>query len=113
MTDLRPYLCTYPDCPQSAITYVSRHSLLGHQARAHSSDELKVSSSHSPGGLFKENPHRICPFCHEVFLDCKPIFDYGSHVGHHLEQIAFAVVSKPYEDWEFYSDSSRAHSHWF
>lgn len=23
-----------------------------------------------------------------------------------MEEIAFAVVRKPYEDWEFYSDSS-------
>ena len=28
------------------------------------------------------------------------------HVGRHMEEIAFAVVRKPYEEWDFYSDSS-------
>ena len=30
----------------------------------------------------------------------------GRHVGRHLEEIAFLVVPKAYEDWDFYSDSS-------
>lgn len=28
------------------------------------------------------------------------------HIGRHMEEIAFAVVRKPYEEWDFYSDSS-------
>lgn len=28
------------------------------------------------------------------------------HVGRHMEEIAFTVVTKPYEDWEFYSEAS-------
>ena len=29
-----------------------------------------------------------------------------AHIGRHMEEIAFSVVSKPYDEWEFYSDSS-------
>lgn len=29
------------------------------------------------------------------------------HVGRHMEEIAFSVVTKPYEDWDFYTESSR------
>ena len=31
---------------------------------------------------------------------------YVRHVGRHLEETAFAVVTKTYDDWEFYSDLS-------
>jgi len=33
------------------------------------------------------------------------------HVGRHMEEIAFAVVRKPYEEWDFYSDSSGQANH--
>ena len=29
------------------------------------------------------------------------------HVGHHMEEFAFAVVPRQYENWEFYIDSER------
>ena len=45
-----------------------------------------------------------CLFCNE---------DIGSnrtkrarHVGRHMEEIAFAIVTKPYEEWDFYSGST-------
>ena len=28
------------------------------------------------------------------------------HIERHMEEVAFAVVSKPYKEWDFYSDSS-------
>lgn len=28
------------------------------------------------------------------------------HIGRHMEEIAFAIVTKPYEEWDFYSVSS-------
>lgn len=45
---------------------------------------------------------RSCLFCGEVTYG----HTYSPHVGRHMEEIAFSVVSKPYEDWSFYSDSS-------
>lgn len=33
------------------------------------------------------------------------------HVGRHMEEIAFAVVRKPYEEWDFYSYSSGTGHH--
>lgn len=28
------------------------------------------------------------------------------HVGHHMEETALTVVTRPYEDWDFYSVAS-------
>ena len=28
------------------------------------------------------------------------------HIERHMDEVAFAVVSKPYEEWDFYSDST-------
>jgi hypothetical protein len=33
-----------------------------------------------------------------------------AHAGQHMDEIAFAVVTKPYKDWEFYTDSSSSRS---
>lgn len=43
-----------------------------------------------------------CVFCGEQMNGN----GYSRHVGRHMEEIAFSVVSKPYEEWSFYSDSS-------
>lgn len=29
----------------------------------------------------------------------------GRHLGRHMEEISFAVVMKPYEEWKFYDDT--------
>jgi hypothetical protein len=42
-----------------------------------------------------------CPLCQEPIRD-----QFGRHVGRHMEEISFAVVTKPYEDWDFYDGSS-------
>jgi hypothetical protein len=28
------------------------------------------------------------------------------HLGQHMDEIAFAVLTKPYKEWEFYSEAS-------
>lgn len=88
MSDLRPYLCTFEDCPQGAKTYASRRLWMEHELENH---------------IRLNNP---CPFCQDTVPAIEKLGN-GRHVGRHLEEIAFTVVPKPYEDWEFYSDSSK------
>ena len=47
-------------------------------------------------------------------LFCKEDIGFGRrerarHIGHHMEEIAFAIVTKPYEEWDFYSMSSESY----
>lgn len=43
-----------------------------------------------------------CPLCqHPVKED-----HFDRHIGLHMEEISFAVVTKPYEVWDFYDGSS-------
>jgi hypothetical protein len=42
-----------------------------------------------------------CPLCQDPIRD-----QLDRHVGRHMEEISFAVVTKPYEDWDFYDGSS-------
>ena len=46
-----------------------------------------------------------CIFCREV-LSAMTIWKRAEHLSRHMEEIAFSVVTKPYEEWEFYSDNS-------
>jgi hypothetical protein len=32
------------------------------------------------------------------------------HLGRHMEDISYTVVTKPYEDWEFYNDINSSES---
>ena len=88
MDDLRPYVCTILDCSQAGKTYGSRSALRCHEVFDHRSKEP-----------------RTCVFCGEMlsFADLK---DRSRHVPRHMEEIAFTVVTKQYEDWDFYSDAS-------
>ena len=54
---------------------------------------------------FYYNDHIACLFCGDVLYEAERD-KYAGHVGRHMEEIAFAVVTKPYEAWDFYSDSS-------
>ena len=89
MSDLRPYLCTFEDCTLGGDkTYASRGLFTAHESLCHD---------------WHNNP---CPFCQET-VSAYNRRSRGRHLGRHMEEIAFAVVPKAYEDWEFYSDSSR------
>jgi hypothetical protein len=45
----------------------------------------------------------ICPFCQEEIAPGKVML--GRHLGRHMEEISFAVVMRPYEEWKFYDDT--------
>jgi hypothetical protein len=53
----------------------------------------------------------VCPLCKEAIGPLSAMLELspkilGRHIGRHMEEISFAVVTKPYEDWDFYDGSS-------
>ncbi len=49
-----------------------------------------------------------CPLCQATIAQGDRTF--ARHVGRHLEEIAFAVVTKAYEEWQFYDDTSSSNA---
>ena len=103
MNDLRPYVCTFLDCDEAGKTYASRRAFRTHERSAHGFKEYLRTSQR---GLPKS-----CIFCEEVLSiadkdDWVTWYHSSRHVARHMEEIAFTVVTKPYEDWDFYSDAS-------
>ena len=96
MNDLRPYLCTFLDCSQALRTYTSQSKFLRHELRFHGNKGTRLEN----GRLVVSN---TCVFCEEV-LSTTSLREYRQHVGRHMEEVAFMVVTKPYEDWDFYTD---------
>ena len=95
------------DCRKPDDDFASRAEYMNHELACH---------DHSPcdgvinGKLVTSDAQEstACLFCGEETGSGKN--DRGRHVGRHMEEIAFAVVSKPYEEWDFYSDSSANNS---
>lgn len=115
LNDLRPYLCTYPECATADQSYASRAALLYHEVMVHEQErEFAVVAHELPSiaSIVKPESEKInqgdyiaCLFCRASLS--KPKGDErAQHVGRHMEEIAFSVVTKPYEDWDFYTDSS-------
>jgi ankyrin repeat protein len=50
----------------------------------------------------------VCPFCTKLITGGRGYLT--QHLGRHLEEISFAIVRKPYEEWQFYEDSVSATS---
>ena len=98
MKDLRPYVCTLQNCSKAGETYASRSAFLYHGLHCYGNN--KSSLKQGQPGL-----SNTCVFCEEVLSMAGPE-ERSRHVGRHMEEIAFMVVTKPYEDWEFYSDAS-------
>ena len=109
LRDLRPYLCTFPDCENSMWTYKSNFGYRRHERDQHEFKQRFYTTPNGPRTEERTNS-RVCVFCGERTCGEKTLTDYDRchHVGRHMEEIAFTVISKPYEDWDFYSDSSSA-----
>ena len=105
MSDLRPYICTSRDCAQAEVTYASRTDLILH-LESHA-PEHALFVEHDCARIYANSPDKLrCPICQEKLLEVTS-HGRGIHISRHMEEIAFLVVSKSYEEWEFYSDSSR------
>ena len=87
-------------------SFASRPEFLCHEIVMHGLDQrFKLKGCVS---AFEQKVHGdgiACLFCGEALSEAGR-HKYARHVGRHMEEIAFAVVTKPYEDWEFYSDCS-------
>ncbi len=103
LQDLRPYVCTVEDCDEPTTQFNSRRSYLLHEIRWHELEPGEFDSDLQEWKR-KENATGVCVFCGEQTGGKNNSRD--KHIGRHMEEIAFAVVRKPYEEWDFYSDSS-------
>ena len=101
--DLRPYVCSFRVCDLADRQYLSKDAWLLHEDLNHSTE---FEAGHIRAGKKPDEPSEslLCPFCGER-MD-RGELTRGKHLGRHMEEIAFAVVTKPYEDWDFYSTSS-------
>ena len=117
LQDLRPYLCTVENCDEPTTQFNSRRSLLLHEIRWHEMDlgpdlldlELGEFEPDLIDLELRESATGVCVFCGEQTGG--KTNSREKHIGRHMEEIAFAVVRKPYEEWDFYSDSSGPADH--
>jgi RNA recognition motif-containing protein len=92
MEDLQPYMCPVADCSFGDTMHSSRRSLLGHLTQHHNADESAK-----------------CPFCGITELPEQMKVGnrtFIKHIGHHMEEAAFAVVSTAYENWSYDESAS-------
>ena len=103
MSDLQPYTCTAEGCSQpektySTLKYYLRHEILSYEVQ-HSVDPVDECVRRLKESI-------ICLFCGQRTTEGRGKNSRGRHVGQHMEEIAFMVVPKAYEGWEFYSEAS-------
>ena len=108
MRDLRPYVCTARECDHATKSFPSLNRYLTHEVGAHELFPLECFSDWEVQS--KKEESILCLFCGERTQAGKGGNARGRHVGRHMEEIAFTVVPKAYEEWEFYSESSSANS---
>lgn len=127
-------MCTFPDCEVSTTTYRTRLRFVAHELRAHrgrwichcpfrrcqetfrdSKSQLQHVKTHKLGPITPlpkmiKNPVESadCLFCGERIESGRE--NLARHVGRHMEEISFAVVTKPYEEWASYEDSAHGDS---
>lgn len=108
MRDLRPYVCTVQECDRSTESFPSVNQYLSHVIKAH---ELQPSEQSSTRAFKRRKEESImCIFCGVRTEAGKGDNVRGRHVARHMEEIAFTVVTKAYEKWDFYSESSSTKS---
>ena len=96
LADILPYLCIFADCHMADFQFRSRSIFLAHLNQSHGFRE-KLSTA------------TTCLFCNEA-LSASHREDsklHAWHLGRHMEEVAFGVLTKPYEEWDFYYDSSQ------
>ena len=95
--DLRPYVCLFRDCELADNQYISKGEWLVHEKVNHVNkiDTGQFSVGKKPD---KSSCLVLCPFC-GVRMDDRDELNAAKHLGRHMEKIAFAVVTTPYEYW--------------
>ena len=108
MSDLRPYVCTSRECDRATEPFPSLKKYLDHEIFVHRFCLLEHASARSAKRKREENI--VCSFCGERTEAGNGYKNWGRHVGRHMEEIAFTIVPKAYEEWDFYTDSSASKS---
>lgn len=90
LDDLEPYQCVEEQCPLPDMTWTRLARLVDHYATDHPDSPLMVSASIS------------CPFCESEMAGTTD--ERFRHLGRHMEDLAFSVVPRQYEEWDFYTD---------
>ncbi|KAK5089653.1 hypothetical protein LTR70_006537 [Exophiala xenobiotica] len=91
LDDLEPYQCIESYCPHPNTTYGRLSDLRDHYARVHPSAPIMTSSSWT------------CIFCTDGLAGKER--DKFRHVARHMEEMAFSIVPRQYEQWDFYADA--------
>lgn len=90
--DIMPYQCFEVACQHESETYDSLKRLQKHYKKFHST-----------AAILQERINYGCPFCEEILgTSLKYRF---THIGTHLENIAFSIVNYEHVEWMFYSDA--------
>ncbi|KAL9124583.1 MAG: hypothetical protein Q9217_006099 [Psora testacea] len=105
LQDLRPYVCTVEHRDEPTTQFDWRRALLLHGIRWHELEPVEFDSDLLERRL-KGSATGVCVFRGERTGGKNNSRE--NHIGRHMEEIAFAVVRKHYEEWDFYSDSSRS-----
>lgn len=90
LDDLEPYQCMESYCPCPDVTYRRLSHLRYHYSTVHPLAPIITSSSWT------------CVFCTESLSGKER--DNIRHVARHMEEMAFSIVSRQYEQWDFYTD---------
>jgi hypothetical protein len=96
MEDLKPYMCIANNCTSPHAVYSRRDDLNSH-----------MITDHPELCRFAITRDFCCPFCQRRKYSFPGITTI-KHMGSHMEEIAFAVVTRAYEDWSYAETSSRA-----
>ena len=86
--------------------YTSRGEYLYHELTNHEEAVFddKVANRTRKSIQNRSKQSVLCHFCEEPTGTGKN--GRAAHVGRHMEEIAFTVCNVPYQEWDFYSDSS-------
>lgn len=106
LQDLRPYCCTYESCQQPEAVFTSRGEYLYHELVNHDEDPSTTTTAERAQQSIQHRSKQsvVCPFCKESTGTGKN--GRAAHIGRHMEEIAFTACNTPYQEWDFYSDSS-------
>lgn len=94
------YRCAVEDCHE---TFKDLRARLQH-IKSHQLEPITSIHEVMPNPVERSD----CIFCGNWIGAGK--LKLARHLGRHMEEISFAVVTKTYEDWESYEDSSHADS---
>lgn len=99
--------CPVEDCHQSDTQFFDVTRFLRHLLENHLGQWIYERTIDQLIQFMKEASIK-CPFCGQQTAVGTGKDSRAGHVGRHMEEIAFLVVPKVYEDWDFYSDSLSA-----